>query len=69
MIGWEAWCYRCRGREAGTEPDEATAGGRIDEFRRDHQGSCGMAVSIGSSVTHAVTLTGDGTPREGESGA
>lgn len=69
MIGWEAWCYRCRERDSGTETDDATASGKIAEFRHDHQGSCGMAVSIGSWKGEVAALTGDGSPRGGGEGA
>lgn len=64
MVSWEAWCYRCRERDSGTEPDETTASGKVSDFRHDHQGSCGMGVSIGHSIRYAdpqprLTLTGD----------
>ena len=72
MIRWEAWCYRCRERESGDVADEGTASGKVSEFRHDHQSSCGIGVSIGSSILvgpPTVTLTGDGTPRRGGEGA
>ena len=75
MIEWEAWCYRCRGRDSGLESNEHAARERVHDFHRDHQGSCGAGVSIGHMMnTHVpasadmVTITGDGYTQTGGQG-
>lgn len=75
MIAWEAWCYRCRERESGTEANEHAARERVADFRSDHQGSCGAGASIGHQINtvvqasaQMVTMTGDGYTQTGGMG-
>jgi hypothetical protein len=47
---WEAWCYRCHERKAGTADSETASRERIADFKRQHQTKCGASAAVGSQT-------------------